>query len=59
MARFSEMLRQFFLESRGMISEVPTYDSDQLRDDSKPKDMTHESKAVFHWPPDCLWPFKE
>ncbi len=42
-----------------MITEVPAYDSDQPPDDSKPKDMTHESKGVFHWPPDCLWPFKE
>jgi hypothetical protein len=42
-----------------MIIEVPAYDSDQPPDDSKPKDLTHESKAVFHWPPDCLWPFMD
>jgi hypothetical protein len=40
-----------------MIIEIPAYDSDQLPDDSKPKALTHESKAVFHWPPDRLWPF--
>ena len=37
-----------------MIIEVPAYDFDQPPDDSKPKDLTHESKAVFHWPPDLF-----
>jgi hypothetical protein len=37
-----------------MIIEVPAYDYDQLPDESKPKDLTHKSKAVFQWPPDCL-----
>jgi hypothetical protein len=42
-----------------MITEVLSYDSDPLPDDSKPKDPTHKSKAVFQWPPDCLWPYIE
>jgi hypothetical protein len=40
-----------------MILELPSYDSDKLSDDSKPRDLTHKPKAVFPWPPDCLWPF--
>jgi hypothetical protein len=40
-----------------MIIDLPSYDPDHFPDDSKPKDLTHKSKAVFQWPPDCLWPF--
>jgi hypothetical protein len=58
MAQFREILRQlFFLESPLMIIDLPSYDPDYLPDDSKPKDFTHKPKAVFQWPPDCLWPF--
>jgi hypothetical protein len=42
-----------------MIIEIPTYESDQLPDDSKSKAPTHESTALFHWPPGCLWPFMD
>jgi hypothetical protein len=40
-----------------MTIEVPAYDSDEFPDGSKLKDLAHKSKAMFHWPPDCLWPF--
>jgi hypothetical protein len=60
MAQFREILRQIcFSKSRVVIIEVPVYDPDQLPDDSKPNGLTHKSKSVFHWPPDCLWPFME
>jgi hypothetical protein len=39
--------------------EVPVHGSDQLTDDEQ-KALTvptYKSKATFHWPPDCLWPF--
>jgi hypothetical protein len=42
-----------------MTIEVPAYDFDQDSDDATPKDPTYKSKATFHWPPDCLWPFIE
>jgi hypothetical protein len=42
-----------------MIIEVPAYDYDQLPDESKPRDLTHKSKAVFQWTPDCSWPFMD
>jgi hypothetical protein len=42
-----------------MIIDIPRCYSDQLPDDWKSKDLTHTSKAVFHWPPDCLWPFMD
>jgi hypothetical protein len=42
-----------------MTIEVPAPDSDHFRDDSNPNDLTYESKAVFHWPRDCLWPFSD
>ena len=40
-----------------MIIELPPYDPDYFPDDSEPKDFAHRPKAVFQWPPDCLWPF--
>jgi hypothetical protein len=40
-----------------MIIDVPSYDSDHLPDNLKPKDLTSNSEAVFHWPTGCLWPF--
>jgi hypothetical protein len=40
-----------------MIIDLPSYDPDYFPDDSKPKDLAHKPKAVFQWPPDCLWPF--
>jgi hypothetical protein len=41
-----------------MIGEVP-YDSVERPNDSEPKAPTTISAAVFHWPPDCFWPFGE
>jgi hypothetical protein len=40
-----------------MIFDLPSYDSDYLPDDSKQQVLTRKPKAVFQWPPDCLWPF--
>jgi hypothetical protein len=40
-----------------MIFDLPSCNSDCLPDDSKPKPLTRKPKAVFQWPPDCLWPF--
>ena len=42
-----------------MIIELPAYDTDQPPDESKSKELTRKAKAVFQWPPDCLWPFME
>jgi len=42
-----------------MIIEQPTGSMDHLPD-NEPKTMqvpTYKPKAVFQWPPDCLWPF--
>jgi len=42
-----------------MISKAPSHESDQ-RPDDKPKKLqvlTYKPKAIFRWPPDCLWPF--
>jgi hypothetical protein len=42
-----------------MIIELPAYDTDQLPDKSKSKELPRKAKAVFQWPPDCLWPFMD
>jgi hypothetical protein len=42
-----------------MLIELPAYDTDQLPDESKSKELTRKAKAVFQWPPDCLWPFMD
>jgi hypothetical protein len=42
-----------------MMINLPSRGSDNLPDD-KPKKLevtNNETKATFHWPPDCLWPF--
>jgi hypothetical protein len=57
MAQFREILRQLYSGESRMMIDLLSYDPDHLPDDSKPKDLTHKSKAVFQWPPDCLWPF--
>jgi hypothetical protein len=46
-----------FVERPLVIFDLPSCDSDHLPDDSKPKVLTCKPKAVFQWPPDCLWPF--
>jgi hypothetical protein len=42
-----------------MIIEVPSDGSDQLPDNEQKKlrVLPYKSKATFHWPSDCLWPF--
>jgi hypothetical protein len=40
-----------------MIFDLPYYHADYLPDDSNPTVLTRKPKAVFQWPPDCLWPF--
>jgi len=47
------------LKGRGMIIDVPAHESEQLPNHTKPKDLVNKSKATFHWPLDCLWPFIE
>jgi hypothetical protein len=42
-----------------MITEVPSHVVDKHHDDELKNvtALTHKPKAVFQWPPDCLWPF--
>ncbi len=44
-----------------MISKPPSHESDQHPDDKAKKSqvLTYKPKATFHWPPDCLWPFRD
>jgi len=42
-----------------MLIDVPAYDSVQRPDGPSSKDLTHKPKAVFQWPPACLWPFMD
>jgi hypothetical protein len=42
-----------------MIIDVPAYDSGQRPDEASSNHLTHKPKAVFQWPPDCLWPFMD
>jgi hypothetical protein len=44
-----------------MIIEQPSGSVDRLRD-NEPKIVqvpTYKPKAIFQWPPDCLWPFMD
>jgi|HubBroStandDraft_4_1064222.scaffolds.fasta_scaffold07070_6 hypothetical protein len=59
MAQFREILRQLLFDGARMIMEVPANDSGQRPDDPSSKDLTHKPKAVFQWPPDCLWPYTD
>jgi hypothetical protein len=44
-----------------MISKTPSHESDPLFDDElkKLQVSTYKPKAIFRWPPDCLWPFMD
>jgi hypothetical protein len=44
-----------------MTIDVPTYDYREVSDDDT-KNVpvpTYKPKAIFQWPPECLWPFSE
>jgi hypothetical protein len=44
-----------------MIIEQPTGSVDHLPD-NEPKTAqapTYKPKAIFQWPPECLWPFMD
>jgi hypothetical protein len=45
-----------------MIIEVPPpHGSEQLPGDEQRKltVLPYKTKATFHWPPECLWPFMD
>ena len=61
MAQFREILRHLYWGDRALIRKVPSRESDQSPDDKlkKLQVQTRKPKAVFQWPPDCLWPFMD
>jgi hypothetical protein len=40
-----------------MTIDLPSYETDHLADGSTPNNLIRKPEAIFHWPPDCLWPF--
>jgi hypothetical protein len=44
-----------------MMIDIPSRGLDKLPDDERTKLTvpTPKAKAVFQWPPDCLWPFMD
>jgi len=44
-----------------MIIELPSHNVDQFPDNER-KNLqlpTYKPRAIFQWPPDCLWPFMD
>jgi hypothetical protein len=61
MAQCGEDAAPPLIGERMIIEVPPPHGSDELPGDEQRKltVLPYKTKATFHWPPECLWPFMD